>query len=287
MKRTLIDAPHTTKGGYAGAVRASRMGLLEISGLSAYDENGHELFPGDLLQQTRYVLTELMQPILEAGGGGGGFDSICRLSVFTSDMRQWPAVWSQVRSLIGESPAMTVVEITRFVGVDGMVELEITAATGNGSTKRTQPGQEGKAMSSTQIHHGAVPVVPASLAGRDWKFHAAAFKLGDGDLIFLSGMGPTDGDGNTVGAGDAGAQTRQIISNIDKVLHEAGGTLDDVVRVRVFATDMRHRPKINAERTKAFKEPRAVSTFVQVSGLESEDWLVAIEATAFIPKHDA
>ena len=49
---------------------------------------------------------------------------------------------------------------------------------------------------------------------------------------------------------------------------------------------MKNRAAINAERMKAFKEPRAVSTFVQVSGLEEPDWLVAIEATAFIPKLD-
>ncbi len=104
--------------------------------------------------------------------------------------------------------------------------------------------------------------------------------------MFLSGLGPTDGDGNTIGAGDAGAQTRQIISSISAILREAGGTLDDVIRVRVFATDMKNRPAINAERMKAFKKPRAVSTFVQVSGLEKDDWLVAIEATAFIPKLD-
>jgi 2-iminobutanoate/2-iminopropanoate deaminase len=284
MGRNVIDLPNTTRGGYAAAVRASRTGLVEISGLSAYDESGHELFPGDLLQQTRYVLTELMLPILHEAGAG--FDSICRLSVFTTDMRQWPEVWNEVKSMIEPPPAMTVVEITRLVGMDGMVELEITAATDEEQAKHTQPRRV-KAMSSAQTHQGAVPVLPPSLAGRDWKFHAAAFKLGEGDLMFLSGMGPTDGDGNTIGVGDAGAQTRQIISNIDKILREAGGTLDDVVRVRVFATDMRHRPKINAERTKAFKEPRAVSTFVQVGGLESEDWLVAIEATAFIPKHDA
>ena len=73
---------------------------------------------------------------------------------------------------------------------------------------------------------------------------------------------------------------------MDAILREAGGTIDDVIRLRVFATDMKNRPQINAERVKTFKEPRAVSTFVQVSGLEEDDWLVAMEATAFIPKRN-
>ena len=109
--------------------------------------------------------------------------------------------------------------------------------------------------------------------------------MGQGDLLFLSGIGPVDSAGNTIAPGDAGAQTRHILGVIETILREAGGTLDDVVRLRVFATDMRNRPQINAERVKSFKEPRAVSTFIQVSGLEGDDWLVAMEATAFIPKH--
>ena len=133
--------------------------------------------------------------------------------------------------------------------------------------------------------NGAVAVVPKSLADRDWELHTAAFLMGKGDLVFLSGTGPLDADGNTVGKGDPGAQTRQIISAMSDILQEAGGSLDDIVRLRVFTPDMSNRPQINAERMKAFKEPRAVSTFVQVSALEDPDWLVMFEATAFIPKH--
>lgn len=281
MTRQLIQPSGFGDLRYAPAVRADRAGLLEISGLAPVDEHGHDVFPGDLAAQTRYVLTELMQPILAEAGVG--FDAVCRLSVFTTSIQQWPKVWDEIKAIVGQPPAVTVVEISRLVGKDEMVELEITA-----STAPDNPGRERRevaAMSSTDSGtRGAIPIVPKSLAGRDWKFHAAAFLLGQGDLIFLSGLGPSDGDGNTVGRGDAGAQTRQIISVMDKILREAGGSLDDVVRVRVFATDMRHRPLINAERVKAFKEPRAVSTFVQVSGLESEDWLVEFEATAFIPK---
>jgi len=271
VKRTVIS----DGGKYAAAVRADRTGLLEISGFAAYDGSGHEVFPGDLLSQTRYVLSELIAPILNEAGGG--MDTMCRLSVFTTDIRQWPPVWDQVQLLIGAPPAMTVVEIPSLVGKIAMVELEITAATNGKSQVREEV---------RGVDRGAKPVLPKSMAGRDWELHAAAFQLGQGDLVFLSGLGPTDGDGNTIGAGDAGAQTRQIISSISAILREAGGTLDDVIRVRVFATDMKNRPAINAERMKAFKKPRAVSTFVQVSGLEKDDWLVAIEATAFIPKLD-
>jgi len=131
---------------------------------------------------------------------------------------------------------------------------------------------------------GAIAIVPESLADRDWELHAPAFLLRSGDLVFLSGVGPVDSRGEVVGRGDAGAQTRQIFSVMRDILEQAGGSLDDIVRMRIFVTDMQHRPSINPERMLAFKKPRAVSTFVQVSGLEDDDWLVMMEATAFVPK---
>ena len=83
--------------------------VLEISGLAAYNEHGQEVFPKDLLKQTRYVLDSLMLPILQEAGAG--FDDIARLSVFTTSMREWPAVWDQVRPSFHKPPALTVVEL--------------------------------------------------------------------------------------------------------------------------------------------------------------------------------
>ena len=256
---------------YSPAVRVGADGLLEISGLAAWNEHGQEVFAGDLLKQTTYVLDTLMKPILQEAGGD--FDSVARLSVFTTAIDEWPSVWDEIKSRFTTPPAMTVVEIIGLVGETGMVELEISASTG-----------EVQMTSQTSSPDGAVAVLPKELEDRDWKLHAAAFLMRRGDLVFLSGIGPVDEKGNTVGRGDAGAQTRQILKTMDAILREAGGSIDDVVRVRVFATDMKNRPLINAERMKTFKEPRAVSTFIQVSGLEEPDWLVAIEATAYIPK---
>ena len=240
------------------------------------------MFPNDLSKQTSYVLG-LMRQVLE--GAGVGFKSVARLSVFTTDLAAWPAVWKEVESTVAPTPALTVVEISSLTGSHGLVELEITAA-----VPRTDDQLEPQEVRMTQSEYGSAPngavaVVPKSLADRDWALHTAAFLMGKGDLVFLSGTGPLDAEGNTVGKGDPGAQTRQIISAMSDILNEAGGSLDDIVRLRVFTPDMANRPQINAERMKAFKEPRAVSTFVQVSALEDPDWLVMFEATAFIPKH--
>lgn len=266
---------------YSPAVRVGSDGLLEISGLAAWNEHGKEVFAGDLLRQTTYVLDTLMEPLLR--GAGGGFDTVVRLSVFVTEIGGWTAVWDEIKSRFDKPPAVTVVQIEGLVGDTGMVELEITASD-NGSGAGTNQRQEARMTSHGSTADGAVAVLPKALANRDWKLHAAAFLMRQGDLVFLSGIGPVDENGKTVARGDAGAQTRQILKVMDAILQEAGGSIDDVVRVRVFATDMKNRPQINAERMKTFKEPRAVSTFVQVSGLEDPDWLVALEATAYIPK---
>ena len=115
--------------------------------------------------------------------------------------------------------------------------------------------------------------------------YTPAFKISDGELIILSGVVGVDADGNTVG--DAAAQTRQALNNIKTVLEAAGASLDDVVHVRVFSTDMRNRAAINAERRKMFRDPMPASTHVQVVRLVNEEWLLEIEATAFVPRRDA
>jgi 2-iminobutanoate/2-iminopropanoate deaminase len=114
--------------------------------------------------------------------------------------------------------------------------------------------------------------------------YTPAFKVSDGELIVVSGTVGVDANGKTLGVGDAAAQTRQALANIRTTLEAAGASLDDVIHVRVFSTDMGNRAAINAERRKVFKEPMPASTHVQVTRLVDEDWLVEIEAMAFVPR---
>ena len=127
-----------------------------------------------------------------------------------------------------------------------------------------------------------IPIKPDSV--RVLGVYTPAFKVSDGDLIIMSGVVGVDGDGNTVGVNDAAAQTRQALANLKTTLDAAGASLDDVIHVRVFSTDMSNRTSINAERRKVFKDPMPASTHVQVTRLVGDDWLVEIEATAFVPR---
>lgn len=122
---------------------------------------------------------------------------------------------------------------------------------------------------------------PASVQAKG--SYSPGWEVSGGRVVFVAGQIPWDADGNTVCKGDVAGQTRQVFANIGAVLAEAGGTLDDVVKITVFAADIRYRNDINQVRTETFKEPYPASTQVAVASLVDPEWLVEIEAVAFIP----
>lgn len=128
-----------------------------------------------------------------------------------------------------------------------------------------------------------MPMTPVTGDVRPMGIYTPAFRLSDGDLVVCSGIVPVDDDGNTVGVGDAEVQTRQILTILQRVLAAAGAEMSNVAHLRVFSTDMDNRQAINAARLEFFSDPLPASTHVQVVRLVDPDWLVEIEATAFIP----
>jgi 2-iminobutanoate/2-iminopropanoate deaminase len=101
-----------------------------------------------------------------------------------------------------------------------------------------------------------------------------------GGFLWISGMLPTDADGNLVGKGDVVAQTEQVLRNIEAVLTAAGLTFAQVVRVTVYLRNVDDRPLINPVRRKYFGESRPASTLVEISRLALDDALIEIEAVA-------
>lgn len=99
-------------------------------------------------------------------------------------------------------------------------------------------------------------------------------------LIWVSGQLPFDEQEKFVGKGDVKIQTEQCIKNIESVLGELGGSLDDVVQVTVFVKDMGHLKGIHEIRLKYFKEPFPTSTLVEVKGFVHPDALIEITAVA-------
>jgi enamine deaminase RidA (YjgF/YER057c/UK114 family) len=100
-----------------------------------------------------------------------------------------------------------------------------------------------------------------------------------GDTAWVSGTTATV-DGVVVHPGDAGAQTRQAIINIGEALERAGFSLADVVRTRMFVTDISRWEEIGRVHGEVFREIRPATSMVQVAALIDPAMLVEVEADA-------
>jgi enamine deaminase RidA (YjgF/YER057c/UK114 family) len=103
-----------------------------------------------------------------------------------------------------------------------------------------------------------------------------------GNLVYVAGTTATDADGKIVGAGDPYAQTVQVLKNIEAALIRAGASLDNVVRTRLFVTNVDHWQQIGKAHGEVFGTIRPVTTMVEISRLIDPAMLVEIEADAVI-----
>ena len=124
-----------------------------------------------------------------------------------------------------------------------------------------------------------IPIAPP-----DMKDQRPRYTLGwrVGNTIYVAGQLPYDKDGNLVGVGDIRAQARRVLGNIKKVVEAGGGTMDDVVKITVFVTDVRYREAYAEARAEFFGANPPASTLVQIGNLAIPDALIEIEAVAVV-----
>ena len=103
-----------------------------------------------------------------------------------------------------------------------------------------------------------------------------------GNAIHVAGTTATDEKGEVIGRGEPYTQTVQILKKIKAALEQAGGSLDDVVRTRMYVTNIDHWQAIGKAHGEFFGTIRPAATMVEVSRLISSDMLVEIEVEALV-----
>ncbi len=111
--------------------------------------------------------------------------------------------------------------------------------------------------------------------------YSRAVKMGN--TIEITGTVAVDENSRLVGGDDAYEQTKFIIQKIENVLKKAGASLNDVVRTRMFVTDISRWQEYGRAHGEFFKDIKPCTTMVEVSKLISPEYLIEIEATAILP----
>lgn len=103
-----------------------------------------------------------------------------------------------------------------------------------------------------------------------------------GKIVHVSGTTATDAEGTIVGIGDPAAQTLQALNNVRKALESVGAKLEDVVRTRIYVTDIRQWEEVGKVHGSFFKDIRPANSMVEVKALVNPQMLVEIEAEAIL-----
>ena len=122
---------------------------------------------------------------------------------------------------------------------------------------------------------------PSGASWEDQVGYSRAVKMGN--HIEVSGTVASDENGNVVGKNDPYTQTKYILQKIEKALVNAGASLEDVVRTRMFVTDISRFDDYGKAHGEIFRTIKPATSMLEVKGLVAPDYLIEIEVTAILP----
>lgn len=105
---------------------------------------------------------------------------------------------------------------------------------------------------------------------------------GGSDLLIISGQGPQNAQGETVGQGDMTAQAEQVFHNLQTILAAHGASFAQVVKASIYLTDISQLAAFNRVRASYYGDHKPTSTLVAVTALVDPEWLLEVEMIALV-----
>lgn len=233
-----------------------------VAGQTAGDMDGSVVGVGDAGAQTKQVYARLARAMESVGGS---LADIVLTKTYWTEGDAWPAITAARAGLHGDKPPTgTRLLIERLARPEFLLEVEAVGYLGD----------SGEASMAT-VEHIQPEGSPAN-GGR----YSHVVKVGP--WIQIAGQTPSDVDGNAVGIGDPAAQVEQVFKNLEIALASVGGTLKDVVKTTVYVVGQENMDAIRAARAGRFGDKPPTSTLVVISGLARPEFMLEIEAIAYV-----
>lgn len=245
-------------------------GLIFVGGQISADASGRTVGSGDIAMQTRKVFEFIRAVLNEAGADLSDIVKLNTYYQFDGEGEEVTNFWETMTAvrmeyLADPGPVGTAVRVKGFAYEELLIEIEAIASVDRGKTRLMPPNHWDWSMP-----------VPFS---QGWRV---------GDLVFVGGQISADAKGRTVAPGNIGAQTRNVLDSIQRVLQQGGADLPDLVKLNTYyqfkgegEAAARFWEDITRVQTEYLADPGPAATAVRVNGFAYGDLLIEIEGIAY------
>jgi 2-iminobutanoate/2-iminopropanoate deaminase len=259
--------PAPVNGAYTHIVRVGPWAY--ISGQTAGSPDGGAVGGDDAGAQAAEVYRRLGIALQSVGGG---FENVLSMNTFVVTAEDWPAVRGpRAAAFPAQRPTSSSVNITRLANPAYRVEIEAVAYL----PQHAPSGDEREDDPMAQIEH----LQPAGMPDNGNRY---SHIVRVGPWITIAGQVAADASGAVVGVGDPAKQVEQVYANLSRAMEAVGGTLADIVKTTVYVAGVEHLDAIRAARAGRFGPNPPTSTLLVVSRLANPDYLLEIEAVAYV-----